>query len=73
MHTQVECAFVDEVTPSSTNMGELAPIKSDIPMTLIIQSIEVEYTEEYIIVEPMDNTSSVRYFVSLLGYWRPQS
>ncbi len=45
---------VYEVTPSSTNVRELAPPKSDIPSILLIQSITVEYTEEYIIVEPMD-------------------
>jgi hypothetical protein len=45
MHTQVECAFVDEVTPSLANMRELAPQKSDIPKELIVQSIVVEYTE----------------------------
>jgi hypothetical protein len=67
MHTQVECAFVDEVTPSLTNMRELAPPKSDIPTILIIQSIAVEYAEEYIIVEPMDS----RYGTSSsLGCWR---
>jgi hypothetical protein len=55
MHTQVEGAFVDEVTPSLTNMRELAPQKSDIPILLCIQSIKVEYAKEYIIVEPMDS------------------
>jgi hypothetical protein len=54
MHIQVECTFVDEVTPSLTNMRELAPPKSDIPTFVLIQSIAVEHTEEYIIVEPMD-------------------
>ena len=71
MHTQVECAFVDEVTPSLTNMRELAPPKSDIPTILLIQSIAVEYAQEYIIVEPMD--SRVLYIVSSLGCWRRQS
>ena len=71
MHTQVECAFVDEVTPSLTNMRELAPPKSDIPTILLIQSIAVEYAEEYIIVEPMD--SRVLCIVSSLGCWRWQS
>jgi hypothetical protein len=55
MHTQVEVAFVDEVTPSLTNMRELAPQKSDIPILLCIKSIKVEYAKEYIIVEPMDS------------------
>jgi hypothetical protein len=71
MHTQVECAFVDEVTPSLTNMRELAPQESDIPKELIILSKEVEYTEEYIIVEPMD--SRVLYIASSLGFWRQKS
>ena len=73
MHTQVECGFVDEVTPSLTNMGELAPQESAIPIVLIIQSIAVEYAEKYIVVEPMD--SMVRYVVSesSLGCWRWQS
>ena len=55
MHTQVECVFVDEVTPSLTNMGEPAPHKSVIPAVLFVQSIAVEYAEEYIVVEPMDS------------------
>ena len=55
MHTQVECVFVDEVTPSLTNMGEPAPPKSVIPAVLFVQSIAVEYAEEYIVVEPMDS------------------
>jgi hypothetical protein len=71
MHTQVECTFVDEVTPSLTNMREIAPPKSDIPMIAIVQSIAVEYAKEYIIVEAMD--SSIRYIVSSLGRWRWQS
>ena len=68
MHTQVECEFIDEMTPFLTNMGKPAPQKSTIPMALIIQSIAVEYAEEYIIVEPMDSTE--RYVVSLLGCWQ---
>jgi hypothetical protein len=36
-------------------MRELAPQKPDIPMMLIVQSIAVEYAEEYIGVEPMDS------------------
>ena len=55
MHSQVECGFVYEETPSLTNMRELAPPKSDIPTILLIQSIVVEYVKEYIIVEPMDS------------------
>ena len=55
MHTQVECEFVYEVTPSLTDMKELAPPKSDIPSILLVQSIVVEYVKEYIIVEPMDS------------------
>ena len=54
MYIQVECAIKDEVTPSLTNMGELAPQQSEIPLILIILSIAVEYAKEYIIVEPMD-------------------
>jgi hypothetical protein len=60
----VECAIVDEVTPSLTNVRELAPSKSDIPIILFIQSIAVEYAEEYIVVEPMDGR------VSSFGSWR---
>ena len=59
MYTQVECAFVNKVTPSSTNMEELAPQKSVIPIqprgSVLIPSIVVEYTEEYMIVELMDS------------------
>ena len=36
MHTQVECALVNEVAPSLTNMEELAPPKSVIPTVVII-------------------------------------
>ena len=62
-HTQVKWASVYKVTPSLTNMGELAPQKLGIPMILIIQSITIEYAEEYIIVEPMDG-SRISYIVS---------
>ena len=55
MYTQVECAFVDKVTPSLTNMREPAPPKLVIPAVLLIQSVVVEYAEEYIVVEPMDS------------------
>ena len=68
MHTQEECGFVDEVTPSLTNVRELAPPNSVIPMILIIQSIAVEYAKENIIVEPMD--SRILYIISSLGCWR---
>ena len=71
MYTEVECAFVDEVTPSLADMGELAPQMMEIPKILVIQSIVVEYTKEYIVVEPMD--SRVLYIVSSLGRWRRQS
>ena len=54
MHTQVECPFVDKVTPSLTNMSELAPPKSVIPVALLIKSVTVEYAEEYVVVEPMN-------------------
>ena len=55
MHTQVECGFVYEETPSSTNVKELAPPKSVIPTIFFIQSIAIEYVEEYVVVEPMDS------------------
>ena len=71
MYTQVECASVDEVAPSLTDMGELAPPKSDIPMVYFAQSIEVEYIKEYIVVEPMD--SRALCIVFSLGRWRGQS
>ena len=32
-------------------MSELAPPKSVVPATLLIQSVTVEYAEEYIIIE----------------------
>jgi len=50
MHTKVERRGVYEVTPSSTNMRELAPPKSDIP-SILVQPIVAEYPKEYIIVE----------------------
>ena len=46
---------VYEVTPSSTNVGELAPPKLDIPSILSVQPIEAEYDKEYIIVERVDS------------------
>ena len=72
MHTQVECGFIDEVTPLLTNMGKFAPQKSAIPIVLIVQSIAVEYAEEYIIIEAIISRArlGVRYVVSLLGCWR---
>ena len=71
MHTQVECAFVDEVTPSLTNVRELAPPKLVIPTIAITHSIAVEYVEEYIIVEPMD--SRILYIVCSSGCRKWQS
>ena len=58
MQTQVGCVFVDKVTPSLTDLRELAPPpKSVIPAVLLIQAIVVEYAKEYIIqvVESMDS------------------
>jgi hypothetical protein len=46
-------------------MGEPAPPTSAIPIILIMQSMAVEYVEEYIIVEPMDS--------SILLVWRRKS
>ena len=43
------------MTPSSTNMRNFAPLKSDVPNVLIVQTIVVEYAEEYIIVERVDS------------------
>ena len=40
-----------DVTPSSVNMSDLASPKSDIPRILAIQSIVVEYSEEYVIIK----------------------
>jgi hypothetical protein len=71
MHTQVECALVEKVTPSLTNMRELAPPKSVIPKTLIVHSIAVEYAKENIIVEPIE--SRVLFIVSFLGRCKWQS
>ena len=60
----MECACIDKVTPSLTNVGERAPPKSVIPTILVVQSIAIEYAEEYVIVNRMD--SRVRYVVSSL-------
>ena len=62
---------MDEVTPSLANMRELAPQQLEIPKMLVVQSIAVEYAEEYIIVEPMDGR--VLYIVSSFGCWRRRS
>ena len=56
MHTQVKCGFVYEVTPSLTDLRELAPPKSAVPTIPLIQSIVVEYVEEYIIIEQMNSS-----------------
>ena len=71
LHTQVKCAIVDQVTPSLTNVGEPAPHEAVIPTILVVQPIAVEYSEEYIIIEPMD--SRVVCIVSSLGCRRQQS
>ena len=73
MHTQVECAFIDKVTPSFTNLREITPPMSVIPTVFLIQSVAVEYAEEYIVFEPMD--SRVRHIESssALGSWWWQS
>ena len=60
----MEGAFVDKVTPSLTNVSELAPPKFDIPVIVLIQPKAIEYAEEYIIIEPMD--SRVLYVASSL-------
>ena len=66
MHTQMGWAFVDKVTPSLTNMRELAPPQSDIPIIGLIHSIAVEYAEEYIVVEPMNS----HICVGIVRRWR---
>ena len=48
-----------------TNMTEFAPPKSNVPAVLFIQSIAIEYIEEYFIVEPTD--SRIWYVVTSLG------
>ena len=55
-----------EVTPSSVNMSDLASPKSDIPRILAIQSIVVEYSEEYIIIM----SRGFHWVSRLLGCWR---
>ena len=56
MHTQVKCEFMYQVTPSLTNMRELAPPEPVIPTILFIQSIAVDYAKEYITIEPIDTS-----------------
>ena len=41
--------------PLPTNMRELAPIKLVIPTNLVSQSIVVEYSQDYIILECIDS------------------
>ena len=38
-----------------TNMSELAPPKSVVPAILLIESVAVEYLEEYIVVDPINS------------------
>ena len=45
-----------EMTPSLANMRELEPPKSVIPTILLIQSIAVDYSKEYIIIELIDTS-----------------
>ena len=71
MHAQEACAFIDKIAPSLTNLRELAPPKSDIPFVVVVQSIIVEYIEEYIIVQQMD--SRILYIATPLRCWRWQS
>ena len=71
LDAQVECAFVEDMTPSLTDVKELKPKKSAIPTILFTQSIGVKYIKEYIIVEPVD--SRTLCIVSSLGCERRQS
>ena len=48
------------MTPPPTNMREVAPPESDVPGILVIQSIVVKYTEEYIIHKDIDVWSPYR-------------
>lgn len=67
MHTQMECQGVYEVTPTVTNVRDLAP-PMEIPSILLVQSIVVEYGEEYIKVDRID--SGVLHGVSwTFGCW----
>ena len=56
MYAQVECELEHEVTPSSTNMRELAPPRLAIPTQMIVQTIVVEYIKKYIIVQVIDSS-----------------
>ena len=47
--------MVYEVPPFSTNVGELAPLESDIPIFFVIEPIEVKNPEEYVMVEHIDS------------------
>ena len=40
-----------EVSPLSTNVGELAPPELKIPIFFVIDPTDVEYSEEYIAIE----------------------
>ena len=51
-----------------TNLREIAPPKLVIPAVFLIQSVAVEYDEEYIVVEPIK--SRVKYVVSSLRWWQ---
>ena len=50
-----------------TYLRELAPFKSVVPTNFVKQSVAVEYSEEYIIVEAMD--SRALDLVSSFGCW----
>jgi len=64
MHIQMEEKRVDKAAPSSTNMRDLTPPKSDIPGICVIQSIIVENAEKCVIIKPVDSRVLHRIFWS---------
>ena len=69
MQTQIERRSVYEIPPSSTNLREVAPPQSDIPIYLVIQSIVVENDEKYIVIERVDAFEVVEPIVIELILW----
>jgi hypothetical protein len=62
MHVQKGRRVIYEASPFSTNVGELAPPKSEIPIVDVFHPIVMKYIEKFIVVEHVD-VSPVRYAV----------
>ena len=58
-----------EVSPLSTNVGELAPPELKIPIFFVIDPTHIEYSEEYIAVERTGSGVQGAVLRSLGNWW----